>query len=76
MSSCACPACAGTLRGLIRHLRLLSEACPIRCSICGRFIGFEDLRSGRADYRVISPDSAQFHEGVCRRCKERLEVKR
>ena len=43
-----------------------------KCQICGKFFSFADIESGRAIYRMITPDSyvsAEEWEALCPYCK-------
>lgn len=35
---------------------------PIRCEVCGRFIPYADIESGKAVHRMVTPDSDQSSE--------------
>jgi len=51
----------------------------IKCSSCGRFISYNDLESGEATHKMITPDSdVSFErwESFCKVCKKQEEEKR
>ncbi len=33
-----------------------------KCSICGRFLSYDELRNGNASHKLITPDSAYTFE--------------
>jgi len=46
----------------------------IKCTICGRFVSFRDIASGKAVYRLEPPDSEFSDEtavAVCKTCNGR-----
>lgn len=42
---------------------------PVRCDVCGRFIGYRDLVSGEAYRRLDTPDSEFTAETYVTRCR-------
>ena len=47
--------------------------CPPKCDVCGRFLAADDITSGRASYRLITPDSEfsfEEFETLCWRCNK------
>jgi len=45
---------------------------PIRCSVCGHFIGHRDLDLGRATRTQVTPDNAfgpEKWENICPKCR-------
>jgi hypothetical protein len=46
----------------------------IKCTWCGRFISYEDLRSGKATHFMVTPDSdysCEEWESNCKKCREK-----
>lgn len=43
----------------------------LKCSWCGKFIRYQDIRDGLAYYKLIYPQSdltEETYEGCCRKC--------
>ena len=52
--------------------------CLFKCDACGRFISYDDIDSGRAVNKMITPDSdysAEEWEILCKRCKDKEAIK-
>ena len=46
----------------------------LKCSYCGRFMSFEDLRNGRSSYTMTySNTGGEEYEGECKLCKEKAK---
>ncbi len=45
-----------------------------RCDICGRFISLEDFDSGKANRRMVTPDTAFTCEDYETLCKEHYKA--
>jgi len=48
---------------------------PIRCSVCGRFISYDDIDSGAAKYK-FTPDThftKEYSEFICPFCGKKAE---
>jgi len=45
----------------------------LKCGICGRFVSYDDLHSGKATHTMITPDSEltfEEWETICAKCKK------
>jgi len=51
---------------------------PLRCDVCGKFIGYAELDSGDATHMMITPDSDlsfETFETICKKCKTKYDIK-
>ncbi len=51
----------------------------IRCTWCGRFISYNNLREGKSTHTMVLPDSHLSCEtwvSTCKRCKEKEDWER
>lgn len=44
-----------------------------KCAVCGRFVSYADLDSGKATHREITPDSAYTYEEWETLCPEHVD---
>lgn len=45
-----------------------------KCDVCGRFISYRDIESGKARHRLITPDSHLTSEEWETTCREHTDV--
>lgn len=41
----------------------------LKCEVCGRFVSYKDILEGKADHKMITPDSVwttETYETLCR----------
>jgi hypothetical protein len=48
---------------------------PLKCDVCGKFVGYAEIGSGEATHRMATPDSDlsfETFETICARCNEKM----
>jgi len=58
---------------------MMNHWLPIKCEICGQFVSYDDLHSGRVRHKLVTPDSEYTNEAwetyhtECRQDKQMAE---